>query len=93
MDGMVYASTEHLDGWTPPTYVNPEAALPTNMKFPKGSNKCNELGEQVTEFYYGQETPSRRNLVKYSKVSLLSCSFHLPEAAAINYCYILVTNR
>lgn len=75
MDGMVYASTEHLDGWTPPTFENPEAALPTNMKFPKESNKSKELGEQVTEFYYGQETPSRRNLVKYSKVSLYSPPF------------------
>lgn len=68
LDGMVYASKRNPDGAIHPEILNPEVLVPYELNIPRGSTKSINLGKKIVEFYYGKETPSRRNLDKYSKV-------------------------
>lgn len=70
-DGMVYASRRHPDGAIETELLNnnPEVLVPYELNIARGSSKSLELGKKIVEFYYGKETPSRRNFDKYLKVT------------------------
>lgn len=66
---MVYVSKEHADGFIPPNFPDVQRAVPQDLLLKEGSAKCIEFGNEIINFYYGEATPTRRNLDKYIKVS------------------------
>lgn len=66
---MVYATKEHPDGYIQPNFEDAQCTVPLELELRIGSDKCIAFGNEIAKFYYGVETPSRRNLDKYVKVS------------------------
>lgn len=65
---MVYVSKEHADGFIPPNFPDVQHAVPKDLLLKEGSAECIEFGNAIINFYYGEATPTRRNLDKYIKV-------------------------
>lgn len=46
-----------------------EKLIPKDINFIKGSNDANNIGKEIKEFYYGNQTPSNDLLEPWIKVS------------------------
>lgn len=68
-DGMVYTSKDYLDKLLPLNFTDPELLVPRFMNIPRGTPQSLEIGQRIMKYYYGNETPSRRNAEKFAKVS------------------------
>ncbi|XP_044731133.1 neuroligin-3-like [Chrysoperla carnea] len=66
-DGMVYTSKDYLDKLLPLNFTDPELLVPRFMNIPKGTPQSLEIGKRIMKYYYGNETPSRRNAEKFAK--------------------------
>lgn len=73
-DGLIFASKRESYGATIPEHITPQTAVPEMIKI-SDNKEYEEVGRKIIQFYYGNETPSRRNLDKYARVRFYSVCY------------------